>query len=196
MRKPFRRCVHAVLGEIISSDCQGTFRIENWSLYARILLSPRRCPVCCEILDLLAIVRLEGRGYISDYELAFPEMAWDMGYLTQLCFHPRLIKPRKAEQTLREKQSWTTWCSGLAMLTGRWRHTDPSSPSGIWQVRLFSPQLGRRQNGNLRVIEWKYQKYIMYWELRRQMKRKSRRRSEKVSKMGGSESKATIGVHD
>ena len=28
------------------------------------------------------------------------------------------------------------------------------------------------------------------------MKRKSRRRSEKVSKMGGSEPKATVGVHD
>ena len=92
---------------------------ETWSLCARILHSPRRCPVCCEILDPLRIVRLEGGGYISEYELAFPEMAWDMGYLTHLCFHPHLIKPTKAEQTLREKQSWTTWCSGSAMLTGR-----------------------------------------------------------------------------
>ena len=94
--------------KIIASDRPGIFRIGNWSLYAHILLSPSRCPVCCEILDPLAIVRLEGRGYISDYELAFPEMAWDMGYLTQVYFHPHLIKPRKAEQTLREKQSWTT----------------------------------------------------------------------------------------
>ena len=61
----------------------------------------------------------EGGGYISEYELAFPEMAWDMGYLTHLCFHPHLFKPTKAEWTLREKQSWTTWCSGSAMLTGR-----------------------------------------------------------------------------
>ena len=36
-----------------------------------------------------------------------------------LCFHPHLVKPTKGEQTLREKQSWTTWCSGSAMLPGR-----------------------------------------------------------------------------
>ena len=75
----------------------------NFSLYAHILPSPRRCPVCCEILDPLEIVRLEGGGYISEHELAFPEKAWDMGYLTHLCFHPHLIKPTKAERTLREK---------------------------------------------------------------------------------------------
>ena len=74
-------------------------------MYAHILPSPRRCPVCCEILDPLGIIRLEGGGYRSEYELAFLEMAWDMGYLTHLCFHPHLIKPTKAEQTLREKQS-------------------------------------------------------------------------------------------
>ena len=86
---------------------------------AHILLSLRRCPICCEILDTLRIVRLEGGGYISEYELAFPETAWDVGYLTLLCFHSHLIKPTKAEQTLSEKQSWTMWCSGLAMLTSR-----------------------------------------------------------------------------
>ena len=78
-------------------------------MYARILPSPRMCLVCCEILDPLLIVRLEGRGYLGEYELAFPEMASDMGYLTHLCFQTHLIKPTKAEQTLREKQSWTTW---------------------------------------------------------------------------------------
>ena len=88
-------------------------------MYTRILPSPRRCPVCCEILDSLEIVRLEEGGYISEYKLAFPEMAWNMGYLTHLCFHPHLIKSTKAERTLREKQSWTTWCSGLAVLTNR-----------------------------------------------------------------------------
>ena len=77
------------------------------SLYAHILPSPRRCPVCCEILDPLRIVRLEGGEYRSEYELAFLEMAWDLGYLTPLCFHLHLIKPTKAEWTLREKQSWT-----------------------------------------------------------------------------------------
>ena len=105
----------------------------NWSLYVHILPSPRRCPICCEMLDPLRIVRLEGGGYISEYELAFLEMAWDMGYLTHLCFHLHLIKSTKAEWTLREKQPWTTLCSGSALLTGRCRHADPPSPSGIWQ---------------------------------------------------------------
>ena len=56
---------------------------------------------------------------MNEYASAFPEMAWDMGYLTHLCFHPHLIKPTKAERTLREKQSWITWCSGSIVLTGR-----------------------------------------------------------------------------
>ena len=94
-------------GKLLPSDHQGFLRKRNWSLYARILPSPRRCPVCCEILDPLRIVRLEGGEYRSEYELAFPEMAWDLGYLTPLCFHLHLIKPTKAEWTLREKQSWT-----------------------------------------------------------------------------------------
>ena len=70
---------------------------ETWSLRACSLPSPRRCPICCEILEPFRTVRLEGGGYISEYELAFLEMAWDMGYLTHLCFHPHLIKPTKAE---------------------------------------------------------------------------------------------------
>ena len=70
---------------------------------AHILPSPRRCPICCEILDPLGIVRLERGEYISEYELAFPEMAEDMGYLTHLCFHPHLIKSTKAEWTLKVK---------------------------------------------------------------------------------------------
>ena len=74
---------------------------ETWSLYAHIRPSCRRCPICCEILDPLGIVRLKGGGYISEYELAFPEMAWDMGYLTHLCFHLHLIKPTKAEWTFK-----------------------------------------------------------------------------------------------
>ena len=107
------------LGENYYHAIARGFLEETWSLCARILSSPRKCPVCCEILDPLGIVRLEGGGYISEYELAFLEMAWDMGYLTYLCFHPHLIKPTKAEGTLREKQSWTTWCSGSAVLTSR-----------------------------------------------------------------------------
>ena len=60
--KVFRRYVHAVSGKIITSDSQGIFRIGNFSLYAHILLSRRTCPVCCEILDPLGILRLEGGG--------------------------------------------------------------------------------------------------------------------------------------
>ena len=101
MPRSLRRCVHAVSGKIITSDRQGIFRIGNGFLYVHILPSPRRCPVCCEMLDPLGIVRLEEGGYISEYELAFPETAWDMGYLTHLCFHPHLIKPTKAERILR-----------------------------------------------------------------------------------------------
>ena len=70
---------------------------------AHILPSPRRSPICCEILDPIGIVRLEGGGYISEYKLAFLETAWDMGYLTHLYFHPHLIKPTKAEWTLKVK---------------------------------------------------------------------------------------------
>ena len=65
---------------------------------------PRRCPICCEILDPLKNVSLEGEGYVSEYELAFPETAWDMGYLIYLCFHPHPIKHTKAEWTLKVKK--------------------------------------------------------------------------------------------
>ena len=66
--------------------------------------SPRRCPICCKILDPLRTFRKEGRGYINEFELAFPEMAWDVVYLTRLCFHPDLIISTKAEQTLKVKR--------------------------------------------------------------------------------------------
>ena len=42
-------------------------------------------------------------GYVSEYKLAFPETAWDVGYLTHLYFYPHLIKPTKAEWTLKVK---------------------------------------------------------------------------------------------
>ena len=90
-------------GKLLPSNRQGIFRRKIWSLCAHILPSPRRCPICCEILDPLGIVRLEGGGYISEYELAFPGTAWDMGYLTHLCFHLHLIKSTKGEWTLKFK---------------------------------------------------------------------------------------------
>ena len=90
-------------GKFLPSNRQGFLGEETWSSCAPILRSPRRCPICCEILDLLGIVRLEEGGYVSEYELAFPEMACDVGCLTQLYLHPPLIKPTKAEWILKVK---------------------------------------------------------------------------------------------
>ena len=90
-------------GILLPSNRQGIFRRRNLVFVSSILRSPRRCPICCEILDLLGIVRLEEGGYVSEYELAFPETAWDVGYLTHLYFHAHLIKPTKAEWTLKVK---------------------------------------------------------------------------------------------
>ena len=110
---------------------------------ARILSSPRRCPICCEILDPLGIVRLKGEGYITEYELTFSEMAWDVGYLTHLYFHLHLIKPTKAEKTLKVKGE--TFLDYVVFWFRRadWQvktlYFDPPSPSGIWQERLFLP---------------------------------------------------------
>ena len=67
--------VHTILGKILPSNSQGILGEETWFLCACILPSPRRCPICYEVLDPLRIVRLEGGGYISEYKLAFPETA-------------------------------------------------------------------------------------------------------------------------
>ena len=129
-----------------------------------ILPSPRRYPVCCEILDPLGIVRLEGGGYISEYKLAFLETAWDVGYLTHLYFHPHLIKPTKAEWTLKVKGETVfdhvVFWFGCADRQVKTRQ----SPFSVWDLagKAILTQLGGRQNGNLSVIEWKYQKYIGY----------------------------------
>ena len=56
--------VHAVLEKFITKQFPRDFlREETWFLCALILPSPRRCPICYEILDHLGIVRLEGGGY-------------------------------------------------------------------------------------------------------------------------------------
>ena len=104
MRRSFRRWCPRRLGEnYYQAITRGFLGEETWFLCAHILPFPRRCPICYEILDPLGIVRLEGGGYISEYELAFLEMARDVGYLTHLYFHPHLIKPTKAEWTLKVK---------------------------------------------------------------------------------------------
>ena len=98
-----RRCPRRLGVNYYQAIARGIWGKETWSLCAHILPSAQRCPICYEILDPLGIVRLEGGGYISEYELALLETAWDVGYLTHLCFHPHLIKPTKAEWTLKVK---------------------------------------------------------------------------------------------
>ena len=106
-------------------------------MYAHILPSPRRCPVCCEILDPLGIVKLEGGGYITEYELAFPETAWDMEYLTHLCFHLHLIKPTKAERTLKVKGE--TVSDHVVLWFGRadWQVKTRRSTFSLWDLAGF-----------------------------------------------------------
>ena len=114
-------------GKLLPSDRQGNFRIGNWSLYARILPSPRRCPVCCEILDPLGTVTLEGGGYRSEYELAFLEMAWDMGYLTHLCFQAHQGRTDfKGETVLDHMMFWFS-CADRQVKTCR-------SPFSLWDL--------------------------------------------------------------
>ena len=137
-------------------------------LCARILLSPRRYPICCGILNPLRIVRLEGGGYISEYELAFPEMAWDVGYLTHLCFHLHLINPTKAKWTLKVKGETVLdhvvfWfgCADRQVKARR-------SPFSLWDLAgkaLLTPIRKEAEWQFKCFIELKYQKYIGYREL-------------------------------
>ena len=99
----FRRWCPRCLGENYYQAIASGLLEETCSLCACILPSPRRCPICCEILDPFGIVRLEGGEYINEYELAFPETAWDVECLTHLSFPPHLIKPTKPDWTLKVK---------------------------------------------------------------------------------------------
>lgn len=62
-----------------------------------------RGPICSDIPNPLRLVRREGGKYRSEYALAFPETAWDMGYLTYLRFHPHLSKLTRTERTLKAR---------------------------------------------------------------------------------------------
>ena len=99
-----------------------------------ILLSPRRCPICYEILDSLGIVRLEGGGYINEYELAFPETAWDVGYLTHLYFHLHLIKPIKADWTLKIKGETVLDHVVFWFACADWQVKTHRSPFSLWDL--------------------------------------------------------------
>ena len=101
---------------------------------ARILLSPRRCPICFEILDPQGIVRLEGGGYISEYKLAFLETAWDVGYLTHLYFHPLLIKPIKTEWTSKVKGETVLDHVVFWFACADWQVKTHRSPFSLWDL--------------------------------------------------------------
>ena len=95
---------------------------------------PKEVSHLCETLDRLGIVRLEGRGHISEYELAFLKMAWDVGYLTHLCFYPHLIKPTEAERTLKVKGE--TVLDHVVFWFGRdnWPVKTHRSPFSLWDL--------------------------------------------------------------
>ena len=112
-----------------------------------------RCPICCEILGPLGIGRLEGGGYISEYELAFLDTAWEVGYLTHLCFHPHLIKPTKAERTLKVKGE--TVLDHVAFWFGRADRPVKTrrSPFSLWDLtgRALLTPIRKDVDGNLSV---------------------------------------------
>ena len=101
---------------------------------ARILPSPRSCPICYEILDPLRIIRLEVVGYVSEYELAFLETAWDMGYLIHLYFHQHLIKPTKADWTLKVKGETVLDHVVFWFGCADWQVKTHRSPFSLWDL--------------------------------------------------------------
>ena len=98
------------------------------------------------------ITLLEGTRRGMD-RAPFLDMAWDVGYLIHLCFHPYVIKPTKAEQTLQVKGE--TVLDHVVFWFGHAEQQVKTcqSPFSLWDLagKVFSPQLGRRQNGNLSV---------------------------------------------
>ena len=73
------------------------------------------------------MVRLEGGGYRSEYDLAFPEMAWDMGYLTHLCFQStKAERTFKGETVLDHVMSWFS-CADQQVKTRR-------PPFSLWDL--------------------------------------------------------------
>ena len=90
--------------------------------------------MCCEILDPLGIVWLEAGGYISEYKLAFPEMAWDVGYLTYLCFHLHLIKLTKPEWILKVKGETVLEHVVFWLGHANWQVKTRQSPLSLWDL--------------------------------------------------------------
>ena len=61
-------------------------------------------------------------------------MAWDMGYLTHLCFHPHLINPTKPEWTLKVKGE--TVLDHVVFWFGRanWQVKTRQSAFSLWDL--------------------------------------------------------------
>ena len=142
---------------------RGLLGEETWSLYAHILPSLRTYPICCEILNPLKLVRIEGRRYVSEHGLAFLETAWDMGYLIHLCFHLHLIKPTKAEQTVKVRGE--TILDNVVFWFNRTNHQVKShqSPFSLWYLagKAFLSPVWKEVEWQFKCFtEWKYQKYL------------------------------------
>ena len=87
--------------KLLPGNCKRVTGGRNLVSVYTYLPSPRRCPICCESLNPLKLVKVEKGKYISEYKLTFPEIAWDVGYLTHPCFCPHLIKLTKAEKAFK-----------------------------------------------------------------------------------------------
>ena len=97
--------------------------------------------------------------------MALPETAWDVGYLTHLCFHLHLMKPTKAEWTLKVKGE-TVLDHVVFWFSRADRQVKTSrSPFALWDLAgkaLLTPVRKEAERQYKCFIEWKYQKYIGY----------------------------------
>ena len=102
-------------------------------------------------MKFLTPLELSGQTiHISEYELVFLEMAWDMGYLTHLYFHPHLIKPTKTEWTLKVKGETVLDHVVFWFGCADWQVKACRSPFSLWDLAgkaLFTPIM----NGNISV---------------------------------------------
>ena len=111
-----------------------------------------------------------------------------MGYLTHLSFHPHLIKPTKAEQTLKVKGE-----AILDHVVFWFSHADRQikthrSPFSLWDLvgkALLAPIRKEMEWQFKCFIEWKYQKYIGYQELCRQNEKERKKKVQEGKQDGG-----------
>ena len=94
-------------------------------------------------MKFLTPLELSGQTiHISEYQLVFLEMAWDMGYLTHLYFHPHLIKPTKTEWTLKVKGETVLDHVVFWFGCADWQVKACRSPFSLWDLAgkaLFTP---------------------------------------------------------